>query len=167
MAEPALTDDLASLSDLIIGFDHVAFAVRDLIPTVQFFQSLGGEFLEGGDNRKDGFRFVQFVLPGATKVEAIAPITDDCFLHDFLDGRGEGIHHLTFRVRDVVEAARRAEAQGLRVVGLFTELITWKECFIHPSSAHGTVVQLAQWPDKDQPPPSLAQVLAGEVHSPG
>ena len=160
-----IPDELEPLGAFIDSFDHLAFAVRDLQPTAEFFAAFGGTFLRGGDNRRMGFRWMQFMLPGNTKVEAIAPVSKDCFLHEFLADRGEGIHHLTFRVTDVSAAAAAAEAAGLRVVGLFTELNTWKECFIHPKSAHGTVVQLAEWVDKDKPPPTLAQVLAGEIFS--
>ena len=167
MSENQLPEELAPLADVIHSFDHVAFAVRDLVAAVSFFQAFGGQFIRGGDARRMGFRWVQFMLPGETKVEAISPVDEACFLHDFLDRRGEGLHHLTFRVTDLVEAAKRAEASGLRVVGLWADRESWKECFIHPASAHGTVIQLAQWLDKDQPPPSLEAVLAGEIFSAG
>lgn len=157
--------ELAGLADHILAFDHVAFATRDLEASAAFFAALGGDFFDGGDNRRAGFRWLQFTLPGEARVEAIAPVTGECFLHDFLDRRGEGLHHLTFRVDDVEASARTAEAAGLRVVGLFTELSTWKECFIHPSSGQGTVVQLAQWPDKGTPQTTLEQVLAGDIVS--
>ena len=165
MKRPDLPDHLAPLSELVHSFDHFAFAVRDLGSSASFFQGFGGMFLRGGDNRRMGFRWIQFVLPGGTKVEAISPVADDCFLHDFLRSRGEGIHHITFRVTDLAAAAARAEAAGLQVVGLYTELNIWKECFIHPRSAHGTVVQLAEWVDKDKSPPTLDAVLAGEIFS--
>ena len=155
MKSPELPDHLSPLSELVHSFDHFAFAVRDLGSSTSFFQSFGGKFLREGDNRRMGFRWIQFVLPGDTKVEAISPVTDDCFLHDFLRSRGDGIHHITFRVTDLAAAAARAEAAGLQVVGLFTDLNTWKECFIHPNSAHGTVVQLAEWVDKDKLPPTF------------
>lgn len=162
-----LPADLEPLSAYIESFDHVAFAVRDLVATADFFQALGGAFIGGGDNRRMGFRWFQYMLPGDTKVEAISPVSDDCFLHPFLDERGDGIHHLTFRVRDLVEAATAAREHGMQVLGEWTAARTWKECFIHPRSAHGTVVQLAQWVDKDTPPPTLDQVLAGEIYSEG
>ena len=167
MTTPELPAELAPLSEFVNSFDHFAFAVLDLAATASFFADFGGTFFRGGDNRRMGFRWVQFVLPGGSKVEAISPVADDCFLHDFLQTRGEGIHHITFRVTDVEAAAAQAEAVGMRVVGLFTKLNTWKECFIHPRSAHGTVVQLAEWVDKDKPPPTLEAVLAGEIFSVG
>ena len=157
MSEPTIPDELQPLSDLVMSFDHFAFAVRDLAAVSRFYESFGATFHRGGDNRRMGFRWVQFHLPGGSKVEALSPVDDDCFLHDFLDQRGEGIHHITFRVSDVAEAARRAEAADLKVVGLFTQLRTWKECFIHPKTAFGTVVQLAEWVDKDRDPVTLDQ----------
>ena len=59
-------------------------------------------------------------------------------------------------------AAERAHKAGLKVVGIHTDP-EWSECFIHPSSAHGTVVQLAEWPDEHFPATTLEDVLAGRV----
>lgn len=160
MSTPQIPEEFSPLSVYVESFDHFAFAVSDLRPTATFFQTLGGDFLNGGSNRRMGFRWMQFMLPGGVKVEAIAPVEHDCFLHDFLRTRGEGIHHITFRCTDVAAAAASAEAAGLNVVGLFTERPTWKECFIHPRSAHGTVVQLAEWTDEDITTPTLEAVLA-------
>lgn len=152
---------LEPLGGLIEYFDHAAFAVRDLAESVHFFELLGGVFVEGGDNRAGGFRWLQFRLPGGGKIEALAPVEDSSFLHRFLRSRGEGVHHLTFKVSSVEEAARRAEEAGLKVVGLHVEPGGWSECFIHPSSAHGTLIQLADWPDAPHPPVTLEDVLAG------
>ena len=156
-----LPEHLEPLTDLIEYFDHVAFGVHDLVPAARLFEYLGGVFVTGGDNRREGFRWFHYRLPGDTKIEALAPITDESFLWRFLRSRGEGLHHLTFRVSSVKKAARRAEEAGLRVLGLNLNPDGWSECFIHPASAHGTLIQLAEWPETPVPPVSLEEVLAG------
>lgn len=154
---------MRGLEHLVERFDHVAYGVRrveDALPLVM--DLLAGRFHDGGDNRRGGFRWVQFLMPGRAKLELIQPLSEDCFLHDFLSRRGEGLHHLTYKVRDVVEAARRAEELGFQTLGLWTEHPAWKEVFLHPSSAHGAVIQLAQWEDR-APRSALEDVLAGRV----
>lgn len=161
MAE--LPERLEPLADLIEYFDHLAIGVHDLAPAAELFEMLGGTFLTGADNLKRGFRWIHYRLPGGAKIEALAPVSDDCFLWRFLRSRGEGVHHLTFKVSSVTDAARRAERAGLKVVGLGVNPGVWSECFIYPSSAHGTLIQLADWPDDYAPSVSLQEVLAGEV----
>ena len=155
---PDLPEDLEPLTDLIHHFDHVALAVHDLRSAVRLFEFLGGAYITGDNNLRQGFAWVHYRLPGGTKIEALAPTTEDTFLRSFLESRGEGVHHLTFRVSSVPEAARRAEETGLKVVRLSVDP-DWSECFIHPSSALGTVVQLAEWPDGSYPSNSLEDVL--------
>ena len=160
---PDIPEHLDALGDVIDYFDHVGLAVHDLGSAVRLFELLGGTFIAGADNAAWGFRWLQYRLPGNAKIEALAPISDDCFLWRFLHSRGEGVHHLTFRVSSVTEAAGRAEQAGLKVVGLSVTPGAWSECFIHPSSAHGTLIQLAEWPDGYPPSVSLEEVLRGEV----
>ena len=156
-------EQLDALADLIDYFDHVGLAVHDLGSAARLFELLGGTFITGADNTGWGFRWIQYRLPGDAKIEALAPVSDDCFLRRFLRSRGEGVHHLTFRVSSVAEAARRAEQAGLKVVGLNVNPGAWSDCFIYPSSAHGTLIQLAEWPGDYAPSVSLDEVLAGKI----
>ena len=160
---PDIPEQLEPLADFIDYFDHVGLAVYDLGSAAQLFELLGGTFLTGADNVAGGFRWLQYLLPGEAKIEALAPVSDECFLWRFLRSRGEGVHHLTFRVSSATDAAARAEQAGLKVVGLSVNPGGWSECFIHPSSAHGTLIQLANWPEGHYPQASLEQVLTGEI----
>jgi methylmalonyl-CoA/ethylmalonyl-CoA epimerase len=148
--------------DLVERFDHVALAVRSIPDTLPLVELLGGRFLQGADHSRNGFRWVHFRLADGTKLELIQPIRDDCFLHRFL-ASGEGVHHLTFKVADVEEAARRVQAAGFETVGLHLDP-AWSEVFIHPRSSHGVLIQLAAWEDDlHWQGPSLDDVLAGRV----
>lgn len=151
------------MDDLVERFDHVAYGVRDIAATLPLVELMGGRFYQGADHRRNGFRWVQFRLPGGGKLELLAPLSEDCFLHRFLERRGEGVHHLTFKVRDVEAAAARASELGFETTGLNLHPM-WSEVFLHPRSAHGTVIQLAAWAD-DSPweGATLEDVLAGRV----
>ena len=82
--------------------------------------------------------------PNGSQVELLAPAGDSGFLHTFLARHGEGVHHMTFIVRDLRHAVERARAAGLRVVDEDYREPRWQEAFISPRSAFGTIVQLAQ-----------------------
>lgn len=139
--------------------DHVSWAVRDIRAALPLVDMLGGRFYQGADNPRNMFRWVQFRLPGGM-LEVMSPLGEQSFLHRFLEQRGEGLHHLTFQVEDLSEAARVAEERGFRVTGVhFSE--HWSEAFLHPRSAGGVLIQLAQWEQDVWVGPTLEEVLAG------
>src|SRR5581483_9648265 len=68
---------------------------------------------------------------------------DNDFLARFLDRHGDGPHHLTFKVDDLPAALERVEAAGITPVGVDMSSEIWREAFLQPRDAAGTVVQLA------------------------
>ncbi len=153
------------LGDLVERFDHIAVASHDIASQVPLARLLGGRFRSGGDYQAGGFRWAQFALPGSAKLELIQPLDPGDathFLVRFLSSRGEGVHHLTFKVSDIHAAVARARELGFEVVNVGAESEMWKEAFIHPRSAHGVLVQLAEWTDRPQTTDvTLEDVLAG------
>jgi len=123
--------------------DHVAFGVRSLREAAQVMVGvLGGVPFEGGPG--PGYTGAQWRFPGGARLECIEPVGDDGFLHRFLRARGPGIHHVTFIVPRLEEAAGRARELGYDVVGYSDQYPSWKECFLHPKQAQGIVVQMAE-----------------------
>jgi methylmalonyl-CoA/ethylmalonyl-CoA epimerase len=138
------------LQDVIERFDHVSIAVRDIEIAQTLVDLLGGTHIGGGLSYARDFRWIQFDLPGQGRLEMISPVIDDPenFLNRYLDENGEGLHHLTFKVNDIHKAVARAKELGFTVVGFNVEEEDWKEAFVHPASAHGVLIQLAEFPDK-------------------
>lgn len=137
--------------------DHVAVAVRSIKPALKLFrEGLGGEYLMGGEDR-DTWRWFQMRWPGGGKVELLEPISDDSFLTRFLDKRGEGLHHLTFKTDDIRSAIERLQAAGYELVDVNIENPNWKEAFLRPTKAHGTLIQVAQSSHSDEEVAQFAQ----------
>src|SRR5680860_496722 len=131
-----------------MDLDHVALATRDVTPILDLFVGeLGGLVLFGGQG--PGFRPMQVRLgdenDGMT-VEILEPwdTEHNDFLERFLTRNGEGPHHLTFKVPDLAAALDRVRTAGFQPVGVDVSDPDWKEAFLHPREAHGTVVQLAE-----------------------
>ena len=125
--------------------DHVAVAVRTIASAVPLFvDALGGEFLFAGENRSQGFRWAQFRFPHGGKIELVTPTTSDGFVQRFLDRHGEGVHHMTLKVPDIVRAIAHLRDQKVELMRVSTENPSWKEAFIHPRDAHGVLIQVAQ-----------------------
>jgi methylmalonyl-CoA/ethylmalonyl-CoA epimerase len=130
----------------VVALDHTAIAVRDIGAALPLYRDLLGGVPAGRPRPapERGFQFLALRYPNGSHIELLAPFGSNGFVHDFLERRGEGVHHLTFRVDDVRRAVERARAAGLRVVDENYDDERWQEAFISPRSAFGTVVQLAQ-----------------------
>jgi len=129
--------------------DHVAIAAPDTAPALRFLTGrLGGTVIFGGQSI--GFRPMQVWIGDKTgdgmPVELLEPweVARNDFLARFLERRGPGPHHLTFKVPDLAAAIDRAHARGITPVNVDVSDPEWKEAFLMPRDAHGTVVQLAE-----------------------
>jgi methylmalonyl-CoA/ethylmalonyl-CoA epimerase len=148
----------------VIALDHTAIAVRDIDAALPLYRDLLGGVPLGrpSSSPSQGFRIVALRYPNRSKIELLAPLDATGFVFRFLEKRGEGVHHLTFRVRDVRRAVERARAAGLRVVDENYADPRWQEAFISPRSAFGTIVQLAQTnADRVRPDQHLTGKLVG------
>jgi methylmalonyl-CoA/ethylmalonyl-CoA epimerase len=133
--------------------DHVALGAARIADAAPFVAGVLGGEKYGGGGAGPGFRFFQWTFAGGGRIEVLEPAgPPGGFLHRFLERRGPGVHHVTFKVPSLVDAADRARAAGYEVVGWFDDDPSWKECFLHPKQAQGIVVQLAE--EHPQPPGS-------------
>jgi methylmalonyl-CoA/ethylmalonyl-CoA epimerase len=124
-------------------FDHVAVALRSIKPALGLYRDgLGGEYLMGGDEQ-DTWRWLQLRYPGGGKVELLEPLGEG-FLSKFLDRRGEGLHHVTFKTDDIRAAIDHLRALGYELVDVNLADPQWQEAFLRPSTSHGTLIQIAQ-----------------------
>ena len=127
-------------------FDHVAIGVHEIARAAVLFRDiLGGESVAGWDVPDEGFRFAQFRYPNHMKIELMEPLGDSGFLPKFLAHRGEGVHHLTFRVKDIESKLDYLRSHGVEPVNVVLEG-RWKEAFVHPRQAHGVLIQLMEVP---------------------
>src|SRR5919204_5517471 len=99
------------------SLDHTAIAVRNIGAALPLYRDLLGGVPSGFERiSSKGFQWMTLRYPNGSQVELLAPTTTEGFLHQFLEKRGEGPHHLTFIVRDLKQAVERAKRAGLRVV---------------------------------------------------
>ena len=126
--------------------DHVGIAVSDLDAGIARYQELLGV---GPSVRKhmekDGIDAAMLDL-GSTHVELIAPTTSESSISGFLEKRGEGMHHVAYRVDDIRAALDELRGHGARLldeeprVGVMGHLVA----FIHPKSAGGVLTELVE-----------------------
>jgi methylmalonyl-CoA/ethylmalonyl-CoA epimerase len=137
---------------LVTKLDHVAIGMARIADATDVLAGrLGGRADSGGPG--GGFRWACWRYDGGGRIEVIEPAGEDGFVQRFLAARGPGIHHVTFKVSSLAEAAARAEAQGYRLVGRDESDPEWRVAYLHPKEALGIVVQLAQPGGRSDPRP--------------
>jgi len=144
--DPDLAARLGELVERVDHFSIAAWSTEDVRPLMSL---MGGSYVDSGEDI-DGFKWSQFQLPGGGKAEVISPVDGagpDNFLLRYLNRRGPGLHHVTLKVSSLESAIDTAKEAGFRIVDQNTKG-PWKEAFVHPASAAGVLIQLAEWDDR-------------------
>jgi methylmalonyl-CoA epimerase len=126
--------------------DHVGIAVKDLDAALAFYQEALGLHVEVPEDVASQRARAHFVRTGMAALELLEPTGGDSVIARYIDKRGPGLHHITLRVDDIHAALEQLRARGVRLVdeeprsGAEGALVA----FIHPSAAHGVLVELKQ-----------------------
>lgn len=126
--------------------DHVGHVVRDLEAAANFYCGMLGFEREEEERSEEHKVDIIFVQRGATVIELLAPHPGNTSLERFLEKRGEGLHHICFRVPSVAAELERLAAAGVRLIdsrprpGSRNTLVA----FLHPASCHGVLVELCE-----------------------
>ncbi|MDQ3978764.1 MAG: methylmalonyl-CoA epimerase [Actinomycetota bacterium] len=126
--------------------DHVAVAVRDLDAAVAWHVDVFGmEVVHRERVEHDGVEEA-LLRVADSYLQLLTPTRPDSPVARFLDRRGEGLHHVAYRVDDCAAALQAAVAAGVRPIdqeprpgGRGTTV-----AFLHPAGAFGTLIELVQ-----------------------
>ena len=133
---------------MITRLDHIAIAVPDLQEALtRFCEDLGLD-LAGTEDVVPAKTTTAFLPVPATQIELIHPLDGQGPVQRYLDKRGGGLHHLCFETDDIEADMERLTARGYRFL---TDAPTpgahgTRVAFIHPKSAGGVLIELAEHP---------------------
>ncbi|MGC8497890.1 MAG: methylmalonyl-CoA epimerase [Acidimicrobiales bacterium] len=134
------------MASLLEEIDHVAIAVRDLDAAVAWYEAtFGAQVVHREVVESDGVAEA-LIAVADSYVQLLTPTRADSPVGRFLETRGEGLHHVGYRVADCAAALAAVRAQGGRVLdeaprpGSRGTLVA----FVHPRAAFGTLIELVQ-----------------------
>ena len=133
------------MAGMIENVEEVVLAVENQDEVVALFEDLFGlEFKDSWTVPADSMS-VRCAHIGDTMFHIVSSMTPDAVIAKFLQNRGEGIHHIAFRVRDMDEMVTRLRQKGVRLVP--EEPVSLgpsgaSYIFIHPQSVHGVLIEL-------------------------
>lgn len=125
--------------------DHIGFAVHSIKEARKFWEgNLGATFTSESVHHSGDFRLCMLDLHGFC-IELLEPVNSESFLAQYLEKRGEGIHHITLQTQDLVAKVTKLEEEGVRVVDKhFEKEAGGVDAFISPKSSHGVLIQMGE-----------------------
>ncbi len=137
--------DNKELGDVVL--DHVAIAVKDLDSAVQVWENLGLEFENEREVVEEQGVVTAFAqIDTNAHLELLCPHGEGGPIHKYIEKKGEGIHHLCFKVKDVSAKTIELRDKGFTLIneapvkGAGGCLVN----FIHPKSTGGVLVEISQ-----------------------
>jgi len=128
--------------------DHVAIAVRDLDAAVAWYEAaLGARLAHREVVESDGVEEALLAV-AESYVQLLTPTREDSPVARFLAARGEGLHHVGFRVDDCAAALASVKAAGARLIDEAPRPGSrgTTVAFVHPKGAFGTLIELVEDP---------------------
>lgn len=128
--------------------DHIGIAVEDLEAGKRLYGEVFGLRLVFEEEVPTEKVRVAGFDGGGMKIELLESTAPDGPIGRFLEKRGEGIHHVCYRVEDVAATLKHLQAQGVRTLDDVPRPGAGgcKVAFIHPKAAGGVLVELSQPP---------------------
>ena len=127
------------------SLDHLGIAVKSLTRAKGIYEKLGLVLSAEEVVPREKVRVVMVEI-GETRLELLEPTADDSVIAKFIARRGEGLHHISLRVPDLMAAVNKLRAEGVRLVSEEIKVGAGghRYIFIHPSSASGVLIELVE-----------------------
>ncbi len=139
-------EETAAVEVSLTHIDHVAIAVFDLDDAIDDYRETFGVTV---DHRElldaDGVE-VAMLEVGDSYIQLLTPTRDDSPVAKYLEKKGEGLHHIAYRVSNCAEALQAVKDSGGRVIdeaprpGSRNTTVA----FIHPKASFVTLIELVE-----------------------
>jgi len=126
--------------------EHIGIAVKSLADSIPLFEKLLNSACYKTESVVSEQVNTAFFKTGETKVELLESITEEGVIRQFINKKGEGIHHIAFDVSDIRVEMERLKNLGFHILqeepktGADNKLV----CFLHPKSTNGILVEFCQ-----------------------
>jgi methylmalonyl-CoA epimerase len=136
------------MDPLLTEIDHVAIAVHDLEAAIAWYRDVFGATVEHREVVESDGVDEALLRVADSYIQLLTPTRDDSPVAKYLEKRGEGLHHVGYRVGDCGAALEAVRASGGRVIddaprpGSRGTIVA----FVHPKTSFGTLIELVEEP---------------------
>lgn len=124
--------------------DHIGIAVKSL-DAAKIYEALGLAVDHVETVETQGVR-TAFLFAGDATIELLEPTGPQSIVAKFIEKRGEGIHHICFRVDDIEAHLGRLRALGYRLINEAPVPGAYgcRVAFLHPAAGNGVLIELSE-----------------------
>ena len=149
---------MANSAFTVLQIDHIGVAVNETAPLTTFLKLLGIHRI-GSETIVDQRVSTEMYDVDSVHVELLSPTDNQSTIKKFIEKRGEGFHHIAFRVDNLENALSTLSKAGIQLIDSSPRRGAGGKqiAFLHPKSTGGILVELSQ---VDQ---SYSAVTTGET----
>ncbi len=136
------------MEPLLTEIDHVAIAVRDLDAAIDWYADNFGASVEHREVVDSDGVAEALLRVADSYIQLLTPTRDDSPVAKYLANKGEGLHHVGYRVANCARALDALKATGSRLIdeaprpGSRGTIVA----FVHPKTSFGTLIELVEDP---------------------
>jgi methylmalonyl-CoA/ethylmalonyl-CoA epimerase len=136
------------MGPLLTEIDHVAIAVHDIEAAITWYAEVFGATVEHREIVESDGVSEALLRVADSYIQLLTPTRDDSPVAKYLAKRGEGLHHIGYRVADCARALDAVKASGGRVIDESPRPGSrgTTVAFVHPTTSFGTLIELVQVP---------------------
>lgn len=137
---------------MIKKVDHIGIAVRSLEEALPFYTEVLGLEVQAVEEVESEKVKVAFIKIGETKIELLEPTSSDSPITQYIEKRGEGIHHVALGVDSIEDRMKEMQEKGIQMLqdkaktGAGGALVA----FMHPKSTGRVLYELCEKKEKGE-----------------
>jgi methylmalonyl-CoA/ethylmalonyl-CoA epimerase len=131
---------------LFTEIDHVAIAVNDLEAAIAYYRDVYGAVVDHREIVESDGVEEALLKVADSYIQLLTPTRADSPVAKYLEKKGEGLHHIGYRVADCGVALEAVKAAGGKVIDQAPRPGSrgTTVAFIHPKTTFGTLIELVQ-----------------------
>lgn len=126
--------------------EHIGIAVKNIENARKFYEEILGMECYLIEEVKDQKVKTAFFKIGESKIELMEPTSDNSPIAKFITKRGEGLHHIAYKVENLKDKIFSMQDSGIHLIDKTsrTGAENLKIAFIHPKSTYGVLTELCE-----------------------
>jgi methylmalonyl-CoA/ethylmalonyl-CoA epimerase len=128
------------------ALDHVGVAVSDLEAAISLYQgTFGMDLVHRETVEEQGVEAVLLDV-GDSHVELLAPTGPETPVGRFMESRGEGLHHVAYRVPDIDATLAQLRERGVRLIDSEPRagIRSSRVAFLHPKATGAVLTEIVE-----------------------
>ena len=131
---------------ILTEIDHVAIAVHDIEAAISYYQRAFGATVDHREVVESDGVEEALLKVAESYIQLLTPTSPDSPVAKSLEKRGEGLHHIGYRVANCADALAQMIAAGATPLDKTPRPGSrgTTVAFIHPKGSFGTLIELVQ-----------------------